>query len=85
MLVLGDGAGGGDGGGVGGGGVVGIAAAAWTALKRWWGDIQGVGVFITLADFDIIKWGVWARESEEYIYIYIDLHVYMVLKTKLKH
>ena len=34
VLGLGDGAGGGEGGGVGGGGRVGIAAAAWTALKR---------------------------------------------------
>ena len=45
VLGLGDGAGGGEGGGVGGGwwgrrgrwgrGWVGIAAAAWTALKRY--------------------------------------------------
>ena len=36
---------------------MGIAAAAWTALRRQRGDIQGVEVFITLADFDI-RWGV---------------------------
>ena len=34
VLGLGDSADGGEGGGVGGGGWVGIAAAAWTALKR---------------------------------------------------
>ena len=34
-----------------------IAAVAWTALKRYGGDIQGVEVFITLADFDI-RWDV---------------------------
>ena len=34
-------------------GWVGIAAAAWTSLKRKRGDIQGVEVFVTLADFDI--------------------------------
>ena len=55
MLGLGDGAGGGEGGGVGGAGGVGNAAAAWTALKRSRGDIQGVEVFITLADSDV-KW-----------------------------
>ena len=43
---------------------MGIAAAACTVLKSQRGDIRGVEMFITLADFDI-RWGVQARGSEE--------------------
>ena len=40
-----------------------MAAPAWTALKRYRGDIQGVKVFITLVDYDS-RWGVFAGGND---------------------